>query len=343
MSAHTAAMPPLHRTRHIVLLGYDGLTALDLSGPAEVFATAAAWLAERHPAAPPAYTITVASLDGPRFVAENGLALCADTTIDAIDHGDTVIVPGGRGLRETERLTRAAGWLRERHPAFRRVTSVCTGAYALAEAGLLDGAAATTHWRHADAFAARYPAVAVVLDALYLRHDRVYTSAGVTAGIDLCLALVEQDHGPECALAVARELVVHVKRAGGQRQYVDRLAARGSDDARIAALCAWMLDHLDGDLGLAVLAQHCHCSERQLSRRFMRAFGLTPAAYVERLRVEEAGQRLIASTSGIERIAHAVGFRSVDVFRRAFERHYGVSPRDYRERFRTLPSEDPSA
>lgn len=333
-------MPSPPRTRRIVLIGYDGLTALDLSGPAEVFATAANWLRERHPAAPPAYALSVVSLDAPRFVAENGLTLFADSELDTVTAADTLVVPGGRGLREPERLARAAAWLRERHPAFRRVASICTGAYALAEAGLLDGARATTHWRHAEAFAARYPAIGVVVDALYLRHERVYTSAGVTAGIDLCLSLVEEDHGPECALAVARELVVHLKRAGGQRQYTERLASRGTEDARLATLCAWMLDHLDADLGVSRLAARCHCSERQLARRFRRAFGLTPAAYVERLRVEEAGQRLIADESRIEGIARAVGFQSADVFRRAFERHYGIAPQQYRERFRIRPVEE---
>jgi transcriptional regulator GlxA family with amidase domain len=329
------------RTRRIVLLGYTGLTALDLSGPAEVFATASAWLdARRRARAAPAYALVVASLDRRRFVAENGLNFLADSDLAAAGSGDTLIVPGGKGLREPRRLARAAAWLRERHPAFRRVAAICTGAYALAEARLLDGAQATTHWRHAEAFAERYPAISLVVDALYLRHGRFYTSAGVTAGIDLCLSLVEQDHGPQCALAVARELVVHLKRAGGQRQYTERLASRGTEDARIAALSAWMLDHLDADLGVAQLAARCHCSERQLGRRFLGAFGLTPAAYVERLRVEEAGQHLVAGESHIDRIARSVGFRSTDVFRRAFERHYGIAPREYRERFRIRTPEE---
>lgn len=326
------------RTREIVLIGYDGLTALDLTGPAEVFATANEWLRGRRPRARPAYALRVVSLDGLRFVAENGLCFVAEARLCGPVSTDTLILPGGKGLREPGRLARAAAWLRQHHASVRRVASICTGAYALAEAGLLDGLQATTHWRHAATFAAHYPAISLVIDALYLRQGRLYTSAGVTAGIDLCLSLVEQDHGSECALAVARELVVHLKRPGGQRQYSERLASHGADDARLTTLCAWVLDHLDTELSVAALAARCHCSERQLSRLFMRSFGLTPAAYVERLRVEEAAQRLIADDVSIERVASSVGYRSSDVFRRAFERHYGIVPLQYRTQFRTPPT-----
>lgn len=328
------------RTRSIALLGYDGLTALDLVGPAEVFTTANAVLARGNARAVPAYSVRVVGLDGARFTAESGLSMTADVPCAELGHCDTLIVPGGRGLREPERLARAAEWLRRRKRGFRRLASVCTGAYALAEAGLLDGASATTHWRHAPDFSRRYPAIGVVVDALYLRHGRIYTSAGVTAGIDLCLALVEEDHGSACALAVARELVVHLKRAGGQNQYSERLASQHTEDARLADLCAWIQQHLDAPLDLERLAEQAHCSTRQLSRRFRRAFGVSPAAYVEQLRVEEASQLLMAGPQSLLRTARAVGFRSVDVFRRAFERHYGVTPAEYRARFRSPPSQN---
>jgi transcriptional regulator GlxA family with amidase domain len=331
-------MKPSDRTRQIVLLGYDGLTALDLIGPAEVFATANEWLRERRPRARGGYALRVMSLDGPCFTAENGLRLVADALLENPAPADTVIVPGGKGLREPARLARAAAWLKQHHAGVRRLASICTGAYALAEAGLLDGLQATTHWKHAAAFAARYPAIGLVIDALYLRQGALYTSAGVTAGIDLCLSLVEQDHGSDCALAVARELVVHLKRPGGQRQYCERLASQGVEDVRLSRLTAWILDHLDGELSVAALAARCHSSQRQHSRQLMRHFALSPAAYVERLRVEEAGQRLIASNLGIERIALSVGYLSADVFRRAFERHYGIAPLQYRAQFQSRPT-----
>lgn len=323
-------MKPDTRHRQIVFLGYDGITALDLSGPAEVFAVADGWLRERKR---PGYALRVLSLDGSSFKAENGLRFVADALLAGPLAADTLIVPGGQGLRESARLARAAAWLRQHHSGLRRVASICTGAYALAEAGLLDGLQASTHWRHAPALAARYPMVRVLDDALYLRQGSIYTSAGVTAGIDLCLSLVEQDHGADCALAVARELVVHLKRPGGQRQYSERLASQSSEDAHLDGLRAWILDHLDRALPVAALAARCHCSERQLSRLFKRHFQLSPAAYVERLRVEEAGQRLIATETSVARIAHSLGYRSADVFRRAFERHYGLAPLQYRARF----------
>jgi transcriptional regulator GlxA family with amidase domain len=330
------------RTRRIALIGYDGLTALDLTGPAEVFATASSLLSNGTSRRSPAYSVIVAGLDYPRFTTESGLSMLADVRLSALPVCDTLIFPGGSGLREPNRLSRAAKWLRERHKSFRRVASVCTGAYALAEAGLLNNARATTHWRFAPEFARRYPAIGVVVDALYLRHDRIYTSAGITAGIDLCLALVEEDHGSACALAVARELVVHLKRAGGQRQFSDRLALRGTDDERMANLCAWIQHHLSEDLNADRLALQCHCSTRQLGRRFRHAFAMSPLAYVEQLRIEEASQRLIDGTSGIERIARAVGFRTADVFRRAFERHYGIAPLQYRSRFSYPSASDQS-
>jgi transcriptional regulator GlxA family with amidase domain len=325
------------RTRRIALLGYNELTGLDLVGPAEVFSTANAFLANSRTTAP-AYSVIVAGLDYPRFKTESGPSMLADEKMSSLAPCDTLIVPGGRGLRAPDRLARAAAWLRASHKSFRRIASVCTGAYALAESGLLDGRRATTHWRYAADFARRYPGIGVVIDALYLRDGRIYTSAGITAGIDLCLALVEEDHGSACALAVARELVVHVKRAGGQRQYCERLASQSTEDERLADLCAWIQQHLHKDLHVEQLAQRGHCSARQLTRRFQRAFGIAPAGYIEQLRVEEASQRLIEGTPSLQRVAHAVGFRSVDVFRRSFERHYGVAPAQYRERFRSESS-----
>lgn len=322
------------RTRRIGFLGYPQLTALDLVGPSEVFATAAAQLQAARPTSRPAYEVIVLGLDSGAFRAESGLAFLPDATLADAPALDTLIVPGGCGLREPARLARVARWLRQRQRTLRRIASVCTGAWALAEAGLLDGLRATTHWRHADALARSYPKIRVEADTLYLREDRIYTSAGITAGIDLALALVEEDHGPSLALAVARELVVHLKRAGGQRQFSERLAMTVDAGSQLEELTAWMHDHLADDLSLGRLAERCHISPRQLARRFAATVGLSPAAYVERLRIDEASQLLLAGGS-IERVAAAVGFRSADVFRRAFERRLGVSPQQFRARFGT--------
>jgi transcriptional regulator GlxA family with amidase domain len=320
------------RTRRIGFLGYSGMTALDLVGPAEVFSTAAELAAPATRSARPLYGIVVLGLDHQPFLAESGLRFLGDTTLADAPPLDTLIVPGGRGLRDPAVLANVATWLRRRQRGIRRVASVCTGAWALAEAGLLDGLRATTHWRFADTLAAAYPDVRVEPDTIYIREDRIYTSAGITAGIDLALALVEEDHGPSLALAVARELVVHLKRAGGQRQFSERLAMSVDSGSPLAELTAWIQAHLADDLSLARLADRCHVSPRQLARRFDRAFGMSPASYVERLRTDEASQ-LLLSAGSIERIAAAVGFSSADVFRRAFERRFGVSPQQYRDRF----------
>ncbi len=321
------------RVRRIGFLGYPQLTALDLVGPVEVFATANALAMAASPSGKPNYEVVVLGLDEHPFRAESGLVFVPDFALEDSPALHSLIVPGGCGLREPARLARIAPWLRANHHRLSRMASVCTGAWALAEAGLLDGLRATTHWRHADALARRFPKVQVEPDTIYIRQGRISTSAGVTAGIDLALALVEEDHGQRLALAVARELVVHLKRAGSQRQYSERLAMSVDAGSPVAALTAWMQDHLAGDLSLARLAERSHISPRQLARRFDRALGMSPAVYVERLRVEEASQLLLSGSRSVANVATAVGFRSADVFRRAFERQFGVPPQEFRSRF----------
>lgn len=328
-------MTTARRTRRIGFIGFPQFNALDLTGPMDVFSAAAELELERAgPHRRPIYETLVIGLDRAPFRAESTLAVVPDATLADAPPLDTIIVPGGCGVREPATLAALAHWLRGRGRRARRIASVCTGAYALAEAGLLDGSIVTTHWRHARALAARYPQLTVDADAIFLRNGRVYTSAGISAGIDLALALVAEDHGPALALDVARELIVHVKRDGGQRQYSAPLAFQTAAGDRLGELAAWMLRHLDGDLSVERLAERCSLSRRQLSRRFREAFGLAPAQYVERLRVDEARQRLSESRVPVERIATAVGFRSVDVFRRAFERQVGIAPARYRARFR---------
>lgn len=327
-------MTTARRTRRIGFIGFPQFNALDLAGPLEVFSAAAELERERAgPRRRAIYETVVLGPDGAPCRAESALTVLPDRPLADAPPLDTVIVPGGRGVRDPATLRLLALWLRRLGPRLRRIASVCTGAYALAEAGLLDGCTVTTHWRHADALAARYPQLTIDPDAIFLRSGRIYTSAGISAGIDLALALVAEDHGPALALAVARELVVHVKRDGGQRQYSAPLAFQTQAGDRLGELAAWTLRHLGEDLSVERLAQRCNLSRRQLSRRFHETFGVAPAQYVERLRVDEARQRLSESRAPIERIAAALGFRSTDVFRRAFERQVGVAPAHYRARF----------
>lgn len=308
-------------------------------GPLEVFATANQLVDARGSDGPRlAYELVVVGLDKRAFASESGISFLPQVALADVPALDTLFMPGGSGLREPGPLRVISQWLRRHHRSIRRIASVCTGIYALAEAGLLDGRTATTHWRHAEAFAARYSRVKVDPDAIFIKQGKLYTSAGITAGIDLALALVEEDHGPKLALAVARELVVYLKRPGGQSQFSERLSFQAGTLGRLAELCAWMIEHLADDLTVERLAERCQVSPRQLGRRFKLALGMPPAAYVERLRTEEAGQRLLAGNASVEQIAEAVGFHSADVFRRAFERRFGIAPVQFRARFSATAS-----
>jgi transcriptional regulator GlxA family with amidase domain len=317
-------MPPLT----IGFLAFEGVAALDLVGPSEAFAAA-----RRDGDSLPAYRILILGVDGRTCVTESGLRLEATGSLDSRVELDTLIVPGGVGLRRAEINARVAGWLRRRASKFRRVASVCTGIYGLAASGLLDGRAVTTHWRFTRDVACRFPALRMVPNALYVKDGAFYTSAGVTAGIDLALALIEEDLGPRAALAVARELVVYLKRPGGQEQFSEPLQFQFGASDTFAELVAWMRGNLRADLSVEAMAERSCLSSRQFTRRFRGAFRRTPAAFVQELRLDEARQRLGASAASVAAVAASVGFRSDDAFRRAFERRFGVSPTTYRSRF----------
>lgn len=310
----------------VALLGYDGVQTLDLCGPIDAFASASAL----HPGA---YAATVVSLDGAPFVSEAGLRITPDGALKDAGPLDTLILPGGQGLRRPGVAAPVAEALRQSAPGLRRIVSMCTGIYGLAPSGLADGRRVTTHWNFAADVAARFPKIRLEPDAIFIKDGPIYTSAGITASIDLALALIEEDFGPRLTLAVARDLVVYLKRSGGQRQYSEplRFQARASD--RFAELAAWMVDHLEQDLTVEALAARAGLSPRQFNRRFKTAFGSAPALHVETLRLDAAREHLIGSAASIDQIARAVGFRSDDAFRRAFDRRFGLSPTDYRRRF----------
>jgi transcriptional regulator GlxA family with amidase domain len=318
-------MRAMSTQRRIGFLVFDGITALDLVGPLEAFAVASV------SGRPPYETVTL-GLTRRGCVAESGLRLVPDTSLASAPALDTLIVPGGSGLREPPSAGIAA-WLGTRASRTRRVASVCTGIYALASAGLLDGRRATTHWRFARDIAQRFPNVRLEPNALYVKDDRFYTSAGITAGIDLALALIEEDLGPGAALAVARELVVYLKRPGGQTQFSEPLEFQARASGGFHDLVAYIAGHLRRDLSVDVLADAMHMSPRQFSRRCRAELATSPAALVERIRLDAARSRLIESDARVEQIATSVGFRSADVFRRAFERRFGLNPTAYRARF----------
>jgi transcriptional regulator GlxA family with amidase domain len=247
---------------------------------------------------------------------------------------DTLIVPGGQGTRRAVEQPELIRFIAHAARRARRVASVCTGAFLLAEAGLLDGRRATTHWSACAALKRRYPKVTVEEDPIFLRQGNVWTSAGVTAGIDLALALLEDDAGNDAALAVARQLVVFVRRPGGQAQFSTQLSSRLADLDPLRELQTWITNNLDAPLTVEDLADRAHMSPRNFARVFRGQIGITPAAYVERARVERAQQLLQSQTVTLQQVARECGFGSEDRMRRAFQRRLGIGPAAYRDRFR---------
>jgi len=317
--------------KHIVIVGYDDLASLDLSGPLEAFTSA--FLEDSRGKPQPCYKVTIAALGAKTFRSESGLRMTATCFLSSLRHLDTLVIPGGRGMRISPSGPKLANWISRRASGIRRIASVCTGIYGVAPTGLLNGRQVTTHWRFAADLAARYPELKIDANALYIRDGKFYTSAGVTAGIDLSLALIEEDFGPHVALAVARELVVYVKRPGGQEQFSEPLKFQAASSSRFADLAAWMVGHLDSNLSVEVLAEQVNLCPRQFSRRFKVEFKSSPAAFVQRLRLDEARKRLSASACTVEGVADSVGFHDPDSFRRAFVQRFGVAPKHYRSRF----------
>lgn len=319
--------------RRIGILGFDSLQALDLVGPADVFGSDALAAAEFKDGDELPYEVVVIGVRGKKFTASNGVRFTARYRLPTTIALDTLIIPGGSGLRRGDEAGRVARWISARAPRIRRIATVCTGIYGLAPTGLLDGRDVATHWAFVDDLQKRYPKLRVDRDALFHKDGRFYTSAGITAGIDLALAMVEEDLGPEAALAVAREMVVYLKRSGGQNQYSEPLRFQVESSDRFGDLVAWIPLNLRADLSVDALARRACLSVRQFARAFKERFAVTPAAFVEEARLNEACRRLAARRSTIETVARSVGYASDDAFRRAFERRFGVSPGHYRGRF----------
>jgi transcriptional regulator GlxA family with amidase domain len=294
-----------------------------------VFASANRFAEAKGLATP--YALTVVSSDS-QIVTSAGLELAARPLPREGTPVDTVIVPGGSGVDAAMADVGLVKWVRERARMARRTVSVCTGAFLLAEAGLLNGRNAATHWARCSELAKRFPDVTVQPDPIFVRDGAVWSSAGVTAGIDLCLALVEQDAGRYIALDIARDLVMFLKRPGSQAQYSATLFLQAS--SRFDKLHTWMRENLDADLSIAGLANRCGMSERTFGRRYLEELGLTPARAVERLRVEAARRLLAETREPLKIIAARCGFLSEEVLRRSFERLLSVSPRDYRRNWR---------
>jgi transcriptional regulator GlxA family with amidase domain len=321
--------------RVIEVLAYPAVQLLDVTGPLQVFATTNDLVTKPRGTAAgrtPPYELRVVAQGGQSVTASAGLGLVADSLPPVDATVDTLMIAGGPGVEAAAADPVLVNWVRQRAKHARRVASVCTGAFLLAATALLDGRRATTHWSFCAELALRFPAVRVEPDPIFVRDGSVWTSAGVTAGIDLALALVEQDLGRTVALAAARHLVMFLKRPGGQAQFSAALSLQTAED-KFGALHNWINSHLADDISLPVLASQAGMSERSFSRHYAEATGVTPGRAVERLRVEAARRLLSESRLPVKRISQRCGFGSEETMRRSFLRLLSATPQDYRARF----------
>ena len=307
------------------IVGFDQMTALDLVGPMDAFAQA------DTPKSP--YEIFVIGITERPFTAHSGLIVKPHYSLKTAPAMDTLMIAGGKGSRIPETNRIISDWLRVQAPKCRRVASICTGAYFLGPTGLLDGKTVTTHWRHAQDFAQRFPKIDVDTDAIYLKSGKYYTSAGITAGIDLTLALIEEDYGSDVALRCARDMVVYLKRPGGQRQFSEPLRLQSDSIDEFSGLLAWIAGNLTADLSVDTMAARMSLSRRHFTRLFKNAFGSSLAEVVEGLRLDQARTLLSDPHATVSAVASAVGFSNSDSFRRAFVRRFGIAPSSYRQPF----------
>jgi len=321
--------------RRIAVAVYPGVSLLDLGGPLEAFRVASEFAGTRSRRLN--YKCSVVSSRGGQVPTADGVPLITESirSLDRIEI-DTLIVPGAFLVEDVTRDVELIKWVAKRAPKCRRVCSVCVGSFMLAAAGLLNGRRAATHWMHTQLLARQYPDVKVEPDAIFVRDGRVWSSAGVTTGIDLALALIEEDSGRETAIAVARVLVVYLKRAGGQSQYSALLAAQAeSESNNFAELERWIAENLRADLSIESLADRAHMSPRNFARMYAKKRGRTPAKAVEAIRIDAARRRLEETDARIETIADECGYSGEEQMRSAFVRVLRIPPREYRKRFAT--------
>lgn len=323
---------PSRRLHRVVILALPPAQLLDVTGPLDVFAMANQVL--KLSRQPPAYELVLAAPTAGEVATTSGVALLATQGLHRL-RADTLLIAGGPGARAAVADGSLAASLRAVCARVPRVGCICTGAFALAATGLLDGRRATTHWAHFDEFGAAFPKVRIDRDALFVVDGRLHSSAGISAGIDSALAIVESDLGAQVALGVARGLVVFLKRPGGQSQFSAQLAAEAASGGvnAFAELRQWMSDHLRHDLSVPALADRAGMSPRNFARRFVQAMKVTPAKYVLSLRLDAARRLLSGAALPMARVADRCGFPSIEAMRVSFQRQFKVSPSEFRARF----------
>lgn len=321
------------KPRLVTMVAYERAEVLDITGPLDVFAIANN-IHEGNGGTEPLYRIEVAAkAKDDVIVTSSGIRLLSDKSWHDCFGMDTLLVPGGPAAEQAP--VELVDWLRLTAPAVRRVGSICTGAFILARAGLLNNRRATTHWSRAGQLRSFYPQIIVDEDAIHTRDGSIYTSAGITAGIDLALALLEEDHGRELALNVARMMVLYFKRPGGQSQFSTPLLAQFREGGTLAPTLQWIRDNFRSNLDNETLAAHAAMSLRNFARVFKREVGTTPAQFIERIRLEAAVKLLEETSQSVETIARECGFQSGEHLMIAFARRFGITPGQYRDRFRS--------
>lgn len=319
--------------RPIGIVAYSGVAALDITGPYDVFAFANKIIQKEGISQEKVYPITLLAEQAGPVITLSGMQVIADQSFSQINENyDTLIIPGG-SLEDVLPNTEIVELIKVMSPKVRRLASVCTGAFLLAESGLLDGHKATTHWNWCGEFTEKYPQVKVESDRIFVREGHIMSSGGATSGIDLALAMVEEDWGQKIALAVAQFLVVFLRRPGGQSQFSGYLTREASSHQDLRELQSWIMQNPEEDLKVEILAERMAMSSRNFARLFLSETGITPAKFVEMVRIDAARNLLELTKFHIDNIADSSGFNDSENMRRAFMRQLGVNPSDYRKRF----------
>jgi transcriptional regulator GlxA family with amidase domain len=335
----TPAFTDMKSPRQIVMVGFNNHQILDIVGPMEMF-TGASQTGDDTTR----YEATIVAHKMGPLSSTGHMRLMADRTFESYTEADlrqidTLLIAGGVGISTAMREGDVMKFIKRAAPHARRIGSICTGAFALARLGMLDGRRATTHWEAVDHMKTRYPNIDVEEDALYVQDDHIWTSAGVTAGIDMALAMIEEDYGHEVTLAVARRHVVYMIRPGGQSQFSARLIGQSKPPGRLGNLVEWVGENPNADLSVPALAERAAMSERSFARHFSAEVGMTPARFVERTRLDYARQYLEQEAKSLDEIFMAAGFASAEQMRRSFQRCLNITPQAYRSRFRAAKGE----
>ncbi len=331
------------KTRNIAVVGFEGAEVLDIVGPMEVFGMAGTLLKEKSDDMSPAYHLSIlAPKKGIFHTFSSGVKLDADHAWKEFDGPlDTLFIAGGPDVSALANDRDFLDWIRKMEKKVRRLCSICTGALVMAEAGLLDGKRATTHWIALKEMQSHYPEITVDCDALYIRDGHIATSAGITSGMDLALALVEEDYGRKLSLEVARMLVLYLKRPGGQSQFSVHLRQQIAEDSPLANILKWIVENYRKTITVEKLADLATMSPRNFARVFVRETGVTPARYIEQCRLEQAIRMLEDTNDPMETLARESGFHSAEHLRRATMRSLGITPQTYRERFHSTCHQEP--